>query len=503
MKLFTVSQIRDIDIYTIDNEPISGIDLMERASMSISKWMSDNLSVNIPLWFFAGPGNNGGDALATARIMAEKKFNCEVFLVNSGKELKGSPLINWNRLEKQGKVKLNVINSIFDLKSIDSNVIVVDGLFGSGLNRKVSGIFREVIDVINNSAAKVISIDVPSGLKGEDNSDNDLSGVVKANYTLTLQFPKISLLFPEHENMAGYVKVLPIGLHPDAISSFPTSLYLLDKEIIKGKLPVREKFAHKGIYGHCLLIAGSYGKAGAAILASKACLRGGAGLLTVHLPKSIVPIIQVAVPEAMCSCDFSDDIFTGLNECSSYSAVGIGPGIGKDEKTVEALRTLLKMHPHKMVLDADALNILSENRDMLNLLPENAILTPHPKEFERLAGKWDNSWTRLTLLRNFSFKYKVIVILKGAYTSIAFPNGDVWFNTTGNPGMATAGSGDVLTGLILGLLSQKISLKDAAILGVYLHGLSGDLAARKIGQESMVSGDIVSYLGKSFLSIKN
>ncbi|MBK5203281.1 MAG: NAD(P)H-hydrate dehydratase, partial [Prolixibacteraceae bacterium] len=287
-----------------------------------------------------------------------------------------------------------------------------------------------------------------------------------------------------------------------AISSFSTSFYLLDKDIIKGKLPVRKKFSHKGTYGHCLLIAGSSGKAGAAILASEACLRGGAGLLTVHLPKSIVPIIQVAVPEAMCSYDFSDDIFTGLSDCSSYSAVGIGPGIGKKDKTVEALRNLLIMHPHKMVLDADALNILSENRDMLNILPENAILTPHPKEFERLAGKCNDSWSRLCLLRDFSSEYKVIVVLKGAYTSIAFPNGDVWFNTTGNPGMATAGSGDVLTGLILGLLSQNISLKDAALLGVYLHGFAGDLAAKEIGQESMISGDIIRYLGKSFLSIR-
>jgi len=183
--------------------------------------------------------------------------------------------------------------------------------------------------------------------------------------------------------------------------------------------------------------------------------------------------------------------------------VGIGPGIGKNDKTVEALRNLLMMHPRKMVIDADALNILSENRDMLNLLPENAILTPHPKEFERLAGKWNDSWSRLCLLRNFSSEYKVIVILKGAYTSIAFPNGAVWFNTTGNPGMATAGSGDVLTGLILGLLSQNISFKDAALLGVYLHGFAGDLAAKEIGQESMISGDIIRYLGKSFLSIRN
>jgi len=462
----------------------------------------DHLSVKTPLWYFVGPGNNGGDALATARMMAERDFACKIFLVNKGKELNGSPLINLNRLEEQGKVELNIVNSSDDLISIPSNVIIVDGLFGSGLNRKVEGLFREVIDVINNSGAKVISIDIPSGLEGEDNSNNDLSGVVRADFTLTLQFPKISLLFPEHENMTGQVEVLPIGLHPDAISSCSTSFYLLDKDIINGKLPVRKKFSHKGTYGHCLLVAGSYGKAGAAILASKSCLRGGAGLLTVHLPKLVIPMMQVSVPEAMCSSDSSDNFFTGLSDCSSFSAVGIGPGIGKNNKTVEALRNLLIMHPRKMVLDADALNILSENRDMLNLLPENTIITPHPKEFERLAGKWNDSWSRLCLLRDFSSEYKVIVILKGAYTSIAFPNGDVWFNTTGNPGMATAGSGDVLTGLILGLLSQHLSPEDAALIGVYLHGLAGDLAEKEIGQDSMISGDLIRYLGKSFLSVR-
>jgi len=503
MKLFTTENIRNIDRYTIENEPISDIDLMERASFRMADWMSNHLSLKISLWFFAGPGNNGGDALATARMMADRKFKCKVFLVNKGKEIKGSSLINWNRLEKQGKVKLIVVRSNADLTTIPSDVIIVDGVFGSGLNRKADGLFREVIDKINNSGAKVVSIDVPSGLEGEDNSKNDLSGVVRADFTLTLQFPKISLLFPDHGDMTGQMEVLPIGLHPGAIASCETPFYLLDRDTIKEKLPIRKKFAHKGTFGHCLLIAGSAGKAGAAILSSEACLRGGAGLLTVHLPKSVVPMLQVTVPEAMCSYDSSDDIFTGISDCSSFSAVGIGPGIGKSEKTVEALKNLLIMHPRKMVIDADALNILSENRGMLAFLPENTILTPHPREFERLTGKWKDSWSRLCLQRDFSSEYKVIVILKGAYTSIAFPNGEVWFNTTGNPGMATAGSGDVLTGLILGLLSQKFSPEDAAMIGVYLHGLAGDMAEKEIGQDSMISGDIIRYFGKAFLKIRN
>ncbi len=502
MKIFTTSQIADVDRYTIEHEPVSESDLMERASLQVVTWLIRHIPAEKNLIFFAGPGNNGGDALAIARLMANRSYQCEVFLLDFGREMKGASLVNLNRLKEQGKVTLKRISSEADLPVISSGTVIVDGLFGSGLSRKLEGLSEKVTGFINDSGALVVSIDIPSGLFGEDNSNNDLSKVVKADHTLTFQFPKLSFLFPEHEDLLGKWEVLPIGLHPEAISSFPTSFNLLDHEWIAPKVLTRKKFSHKGTFGHALLIAGSCGKIGAAVLASRACLRGGTGLLTVHLPNPAVPIMQVAVPEAICSADPSDLMFTEFPDLTQFSAIGIGPGIGIKPNTRRALKELLQTNPSRIVLDADALNILSRQQEWFDYLPENAILTPHPKEFERMVGPAGDSWTRLQQQIEFSGKYKVIVVLKGAHTSISFPDGEVWFNTTGNPGMATAGSGDVLTGLMLSLLAQPYPHKDVAMLAVYLHGLAGDLAASQIGQEALIAGDLPDHFGKAFMTFR-
>ena len=503
MKIFTTVQISEIDRYTVQHEPVSDIDLMERASLQVANWLIRHIPNEQKLLFFAGPGNNGGDALAIARMMASRGYRCEVFFPDFGREMKGSPAVNRRRLEEQGKVKLQQIASEAELPEIPSDVVVLDGLFGSGLTRKLEGLSGKIAGLINASGALVVAIDIPSGLFGEDNSGNDLDNVVRAHYTLTFQFPKLSFFFPEHEHLLGQWEVLPIGLHPGAVSSFQTPYSFLDHDFIASKILKRKKFSHKGTYGHALLIAGACGKMGAAVLASKACLRGGAGLLTSHVPNTGVPVIQIAVPGAMCSVDPSDLMFTEFPDLSSFSAVGVGPGIGIKPNTRRALKELLLKKPGKMVLDADALNILSKQPEWVEYLPENAILTPHPKEFERLVGPSGDSWTRLQLQLGFSRKYKVIVVLKGAHTCISFPDGQVYFNTTGNPGMATAGSGDVLTGLVLSLLAQPYSPQDAALLAVYLHGLAGDLAEKQTGQEALTSGDLIDYFGKAFLHLKS
>ena len=366
----------------------------------------------------------------------------------------------------------------------------------------MDGLAKNIVQRINQSEAEVISIDVPSGLFGEDNSKNDLPGIIKANNTLTLQFPKLSFLFPENEQFVGYWTVLPIGLHPEAIAQTESDYHFLTKEFVSGKIKKRGKFSHKGTYGHALLVAGSYGKMGASILASRACLRSGIGLLTCHVPKVGYEIIQNSVPEAMTSIDSSEVAFSEVPDLSPYSAIGTGPGLNKKQETQQALKVLLQAKPGKLILDADALNILSENQDWYGLLPENTILTPHPKEFERLAGSSADSYERLQKQVRFSAKYKVIVVCKGAHSCITFPNGRVFFNTTGNPGMATAGSGDVLTGIILGLLAQSYSPEDATLIGVYLHGLAGDLAASETGEYSLIAGDIITHLGKAFLYLE-
>lgn len=502
MKLFTCSQIAGIDQRTMKLEPIASIDLMERASFKAADWLVQHLDHKKPVYLFAGPGNNGGDALAVARMLAWSNFNCTVFLSDFGRGLKGDPATNWQRLEEQNQVILKKINSEDDIPEIPPETIVIDGLFGSGLNKPLEGLAAQIVKNINQSGATIISIDIPSGLFGEDNSQNNLSAIVRANFTLTFQFPKLSFLFPENEQFVGQWKVLPIGLHPEAIRATESKMFFLDRDFVSGKITKREKFSHKGTFGHALLIAGSYGKMGAAVLASRASLRSGVGLLTCHVPQRGYEIMQNSVPEAMISVDPSESVFSELPDLSVYSAIGTGPGIDKKAETRQALKSLLQANPEKLVLDADALNILSENRDWYSLLPENTILTPHPKEFERLAGSSANSFERLQKQLQFSADNQVIVVLKGAHTSITFPDGRVFFNSTGNPGMATAGSGDVLTGIILGLLAQKYSAEDAALIGVFLHGLAGDMAAAENGEYSLIAGDITDNLGKAFLHLE-
>lgn len=501
MKLFTCHQISEIDQLTMQLEPIASIDLMERASMKVADWLLRNIDGDCPLWFFAGPGNNGGDALAVARLMATTGFECTVYLADFGRELKGDPAINWQRLKQQGKADLRTIGLENSIPEIPANVVVIDGLFGSGLNKPLEGQAAEIVRRINQSGAKVISIDIPSGLFGESNSQNVSSNIIQAEKTLTFQFPKLAFLFPENEYFVGKWEVLPIGLHPEAIGQTESHFFYLTKEFVSGKMEKRSKFSHKGTYGHALLIAGSYGKMGAAVLASKACLRAGAGLLTSHVPTRGYEIMQTALPEAMISIDPSETVFSELPDLTAFSAIGAGPGLGQKPETAGALKALLQANPSKLVLDADALNILSENQDWYRLLPQNTIFTPHPKEFERLAGPSANSWDRMQKQLQFSAQYQVIVVLKGAHTCITFPDGRAFFNSTGNPGMATAGSGDVLTGIILGLLAQNYSPIDAALIGVYLHGLAGDLAASKHSEEALIAGDIVEHLGNAFLKM--
>lgn len=502
MKLFTCRQISEIDKLTMQLEPIESIDLMERASLAAADWIMENIGNDRPFYIFAGPGNNGGDALVVARSLAWCGFDCTVFIATFGRGLKDDPALNLNRLANQNKTQIYEISSEDRIPEIPENVVVIDGLFGSGLNKPISGAAKQLVQKINQSGAKIISIDIPSGLFGEDNTHNDLSAIIRATYTLTFQFPKISFLFPENEPFTGRWEVIPIKLHPQAIEQTESDYLFLSKNYLSGKIKTRGKFSHKGTYGHALLVAGSYGKMGAAVLASKACLRSGVGLVTAHIPQLGYQIMQTAVPEAMISIDPSESVFSDVPEIKPYSAIGIGPGLDRKHETQKALKKLLQAKPQKLVIDADGLNILSENQDWYDLFPENTILTPHPKEFERLAGPSANSFERLQKQLRFSGKYKVIVVCKGAHTCITMPDGRVFFNNTGNPGMATAGSGDVLTGIILGLLAQDYSPEDAALIGVFLHGVAGDLAAAETGQEALISGDIIGKFGAAFRFLK-
>jgi len=338
---------------------------------------------------------------------------------------------------------------------------------------------------------------------GEDNTTNPEAGIIKATHTLTFQFPKRSFLFPENEKFTGKWHLIPIGLHPDAIEEMHTDYHYLFHADLQHLFIKRRKFSHKGNYGHALLISGSRGMMGAAILAAKACLRSGAGLLTTHVPQSGLDILQIAVPESICSIDQSNDYFTGFPPLQNYTAVAIGPGIGVSPQTVSAFRDLLTGCDKPVIIDADALNIIARNPEMLTLLPENSILTPHPKEFDRIAGNSEDGFRRNQRQIEFARQHRVIVVLKGAHTSIAMPEGSCYFNSTGNPGMATAGSGDVLSGIILSLLAQGYSSPNAAMLGVFIHGLAGDIAADEVGQQALIASEIINYLGQAFIKFEN
>jgi NAD(P)H-hydrate epimerase len=475
---------------------------MERAAMQITNWLIRKFTTEQKMVIFAGPGNNGGDALTVARQITELGFICEVYLLDFGKALKGSPAINWERLKKQGKVKLSKITKIEEFPEINQTDIILDGMFGSGLTRPLKGFPPEMVQKINRLGNTVVAIDIPSGLMGEDNTENTTETIIQAGFSLTFQFPKISFLFPENEQFTGIWEVLPIGLHPEGMKKIPSDFYLIEEGDVAEIMPQRTTFQHKGDFGHALLIAGSFGKMGAAVLASKACLRSGVGLLTAHIPRMGYPVIQTAVPEAMASTDQHDSVFTEFPELKPYSAIGVGPGLDKKQNTARALHSLIVQAEVPLVIDADALNILSENSGWLSELPENSILTPHPGEFKRLVGETQNSFERIEKQLQLSKKYSVIVVLKGAFTSISTPDGKLFFNSTGNPGMATAGSGDVLTGIILGLLAQRVSPESAAVCGVYIHGLAGNMAAGTISQLALIAGDIVDFLGNAFIALK-
>lgn len=502
IKIFATDKVKELDQYTIQHEPISSLDLVERAATVFMREFCRRYSKQTRIVIFAGQGNNGADALAIARLLIDEAYKVETYLFNPTEHLSFECEENKQRLLNIDRIEFTEVVADFVAPVLGERDIIIDGLFGSGLNRPLTGGFAAVVNYINQSDATVVSIDIPSGLFGEDNRKNDAESIIKANLTLTFGFPKLAFLLPENRFYVGEWKILDIGTHPGAIESIETPYSLIVEEDIASVLQPRQRFAHKGSFGHALLIAGSRGKMGAAILAARSCMRTGVGLLTVHIPQRAEQIFQTALPEAMLSFDPHQDHFTTVPETAPYSAIGIGPGLGQHMESAAALERILQPGKDPVVLDADAINLLSCNNDLLNRIPPRSILTPHSKEFDRLVGESSTSFERLQKARSFASEHKLCVVLKGAYTAICTPGGYVYFNSCGNPGMATAGSGDVLTGIILSLLAQRYEPETAAVVGVFLHATAGDLAAVYHSEESVIASDITDMLGKAFKQIK-
>ena len=502
MKILTAAQTRQLDHATVQEQGLTPAALMERAARAFAQWFIGYLGPEEAgeVLVLCGPGNNGGDGLAAARLLHHASYHVRVALLPANKH---SPDWQHNRERLPAAVPAADLDAAA-LPAIAADTVVIDALFGTGLSRPLTGLAAAVVAYLNGARARVVAIDLPSGLFA-DASQPAGSAVVRAAHTVSFGLPKLAFLLPQNADYVGDWQVQGIGLSEAFIATTATPWHYTDAAAVAGALPVRPRFSHKGTFGHALLLAGSRGKLGAAVLAAGACLRGGVGLLTARVPGGGLDVFQTSVPEAMCLPDPQPDYVSELPNLTPYQAVAIGPGLGQHAASQAVLRQLLEAaaatadsrpRPLSLVIDADALNMLGANRELLALLPENTVLTPHPKEFERLTKPARDDYHRLALLRNFARTHRCLVVLKGAYSCLATPAGELYFNSTGNPGMATGGSGDVLTGLLLALRADaRLAPFEAVRLAVFAHGRAGDLAAAATGQAGLVAGDLVRHVG--------
>lgn len=501
--ILSPEQIKLWDEASMKSESVSSLELMERAAITVVEHMLQSPKIDLfdtDIKIFCGTGNNGGDGLAIARLLSEYDIFPTVHIVSSS--TKSSPDFEANLKKLKTIKKIKVADYSSDIEITENN-IVIDAIFGCGLNRNPEGIYKEAIEKINQSGAFIISVDTPSGFFCD--LDTEIHTCIRAHETVTFQIPKLRMIFPESQAFCGDIFIKDIGLDEDFNYKQKSNYKFISRRALSEILKKRANFDHKGSYGHALLIAGSYGKMGAAVLSAKACMRSGAGLLTVAVPKIGYEIIQNAVPEAMAYViEEYDKYISSFPRIETFKAIGIGPGVDKKPVTKNALRNLLlqKSLP-ALVIDADGINLLAEimAEDHSFKIPENTILTPHVKEFERLTGSFKNAIERHKAQVIFSQSHKVYVVLKGANTCISTPSGECFFNSTGNPGMATAGSGDVLTGILTGLLTRGYSHLHACVLGTFLHGLAGDFAANGLSVEAMNAGDLINYLPQAFKNL--
>jgi ADP-dependent NAD(P)H-hydrate dehydratase / NAD(P)H-hydrate epimerase len=489
MKLLSAQQFRDWDAYTIQHEPISSIDLMERAALQCADYISTEYTIDRTILLFCAKGNNGGDGLAIARLLIGRGFEVRIYILEMGKICTNDFQSNLHRLHAC-TTEIHFIQSIDAIPSILDSSLLIDALYGTGLKHSLNDLSKDIVVAMNLSGAEIISIDIPSGLYVDQSSKGNI--IVKANTTLTFQALKLCFLAAENAPYFGRVHVLDIQLIADFLNEQNAVYHLIEAANIKSLYKPRHEFAHKGLYGHALLIAGSEGKMGAAILSARAAMRSGLGMLTVSLPANTDIELHIALPEAMV-------VHRDLNtiDFEKFAVIAIGPGLGTEPDAEKMVQTVIENARKPILLDADALNIISKNRDWLSKIPANSILTPHPKEFDRLFGVSENEFERWQKAILFSEQYHIVILVKGHHTLIA-SKGKAWLNTSGNVGLAKAGSGDTLTGVITALLAQGYPAIEAAIVGVYLHGHAADLALANQSKESLLASDTIELLGDAF-----
>ncbi|OAV45652.1 bifunctional ADP-dependent NAD(P)H-hydrate dehydratase/NAD(P)H-hydrate epimerase [Lewinella sp. 4G2] len=504
MQILSSPELRSLDELTVHTEGISSLELMERASKAFTNaFIKLYRPKDGPVLILCGNGNNGGDGLAVARMLAGLNFKVHVLVLGGSR----SPDNNTNltRARQQG-FPINLLEEHHKLPTPAPGVILIDALLGTGLSRPLSGFLEQVVKFYSQVEGLTrIALDLPSGMLADEPSTGT---IMQADRTLSLGYPKAALFAPENAPFFGEVTIVPFALHgPAAVRHLRPEGYsapdvLLDAATVSRLIKPRRANDHKGTFGHALLVAGSFGKMGAAVLAARAVLRSGAGLVTAHVPRSGYEIMQIAFPEAMCTVDAHRYHATEVGDVNPYATIGIGPGLGTKNLTVKLLSNLLKRYDRPMVLDADALNILGQHQELFDEVPKGSILTPHPKEFQRLFGDTTDSFARWQVQREMAVHWGIYIVLKTGYTTIATPEGKIYANPTGNPGMGTAGTGDVLTGLLTGLLAQGYDSKSACLLGVYLHGLAGDLAAEDGTQQFLIAEDVINNLGAAYRELQ-
>lgn len=494
MKILSAEQIREWDLFTVKNRNISSVQLMETAATKCVEWIVAHFDFTYECCIFCGSGNNGSDGFAMARMLYQRGFTVKVFIDQKIKKRSDDAQLNFEKISAMSGIEILDFSHAKTLK-FSGKTIIIDAIFGTGLNRKIEGKARDVIEFINAISCSKISVDIPSGLFA-DTFNEENSVVFKADVALTFQCWKKSFLHPETGVNCGKIHVLDIGLDEGFLKEITSNEFTVDEPFINKIYKPRPDFSHKGNFGKTVIAGGSFGKIGAAVLATKAALKTGSGITFTLAPNCGYDILQISCPEAMFLS--GGENFISKFEIPEDATCGIGPGLGTDPKTEKAFLDFLKNSKTPLVLDADALNIIAKNEKNQQLIPQNSIITPHPKEFERLFGKTENSFDLLELAREKAAELKIFIVLKDHHTQIITPEKTVFYNLTGNSGMAKGGSGDVLTGIITSLLSQHYSPEEAAVFGVWLHGKAGDFAAEKYSKEAMLPSNLIDEIGNVF-----
>jgi hydroxyethylthiazole kinase-like uncharacterized protein yjeF len=500
MKILSAAQCQELDAYTMKNEPVSAAELMERASNAFSSRFVElvPLDAKAKVKVICGTGNNGGDGLVISRLLKTRGYDVTTCVISS--EKKSAEFSAYERRLQHILSWQFISDDPSSLPEINPADILIDAIFGTGLSKPATGIYAAVIERMNASGARIFSVDIPSGMFCDLPKAND-EKIVKADYTFTFHAPKLAFFLPSTGEYSNDFFILDIGLKKNKSEQLETPYYYLQLPDLIAGFKHKKKFGYKKYFGHACLCAGSKGMGGAAILTVSAALRSGTGVVTAHVPSILVEVMHNRNPEALELIDDNNNELGTVFDYEKYSAMGIGPGIGTSSTTASWMKKTLTGYKNPVVLDADALNILAADKEMFELVPPRSILTPHLGEFRKLFGEVKDDLERLNKAREQAAKWNIVIVLKGAHSAIVNSDGTVYFNSSGNPGMAKGGSGDVLTGLITGLLAQGYESFYAAKLGVYLHGLSGDLAAKQTTEYAMTPMDMIGQLGNAFRTI--